>query len=44
MADPHLVLAGLFLLVAPDTLWGRHALKLTCDPVRPGCATIEMPL
>ena len=32
MADPHLVSAGSFLLVA-RTLWGCDALKLTCDLV-----------
>ena len=33
VADPRLVSAGSFLLVAPEALWGRDALKLTCDPV-----------
>ena len=33
MANPRLVSASSFLLVAPDALWGRDALKLTCDPV-----------
>ena len=34
VADPRLVSAGLSPLVAPNTLWGRDALKLTYDPVR----------
>ena len=34
VADPHLVSAGSFPLVATDAMWGRDALKLTCDPVR----------
>ena len=33
VADPRLVSAGSFPLVAPDALWGCEALKLTYDPV-----------